>query len=68
MKHHCSKSTDDDDTDEYEKEAINDDLMSKKGEVKLLHEQNRDLLNKLNCAVILMRVYTFQILNRFFLE
>lgn len=56
VKHCCSNSTEDEDTDEYEKEAIRDDLMSMKGEVKLLHQQNRELLNKLNSAVILLFV------------
>lgn len=37
---------------DYEKEAIRDEIMTMKGEVKLLHQQNRDLLNKLNTAVI----------------
>lgn len=55
MKRCCSKSFEELDTDEYEKEMIREDLMLMKGEVKLLHQQNRDLLTKLNYAVIFTR-------------
>lgn len=47
----CYKLSEKLDTD-CEKEAVRDDLMVTMGEVKLLHQQNRDLLNQLNATVI----------------
>jgi hypothetical protein len=37
---------------DFEKEAIRDDIMAMVGEMKLLHLQNRDLLNQLDRSVI----------------
>lgn len=54
IKSQCHLPTCESPDNDYEKEAIRDDLMSMKGEVKLLHHQNRDLLCKLNNAVILI--------------
>lgn len=39
---------------DYDKDAIRDDLMEMRGGVLLLREQNRGLLNELNCSVTLL--------------
>lgn len=52
VKNNCCQMPCETTDNDYEKEQIRDDLMSMKGEVKLLHQQNRDLLCKLNSSVI----------------
>jgi len=53
-KHRCSKSSIKPAliTEDYEKNAIRDNLMFMKGEMKLLNRQNRDLFNRLESAVM----------------
>lgn len=51
MNNNCCDPCDTSEID-CEKEAVRDGLMTTMGEVKLLYQQNHELLNKLNNSVI----------------